>query len=42
MYKKTTITQLGTCIVELKHKNNTKKCKFFGGSREQGGFVRHA
>ena len=29
MYNKTTITQLGTCTVEVEHKNNRKKCKFF-------------
>ena len=28
-YNKTTITQLGTCIVELECKDNMKKCKFF-------------
>ena len=29
MYNKPTITQLGTCMVELEHKNNTKKHYFF-------------
>ena len=29
MYNKTTITQLGTCKVMIKHKNNRKKCQFF-------------
>ena len=29
MYNKTTITQLGTCIVEIEYKNNKKKCRFF-------------
>ena len=28
MHNKTTITQLGTCTVEIEHKKN-KKCKFF-------------
>ena len=28
-HNKTTITQLGTCAVELEHKNNKKKCRFF-------------
>ena len=28
-YNKTTITQLGTCIVEVEHKNNKKKCTVF-------------
>ena len=28
MYNKTTITQLGTCIVELEHKNNKKNLDF--------------
>ena len=28
MYNKTTITELGTCIVELEHKNSKKKCRF--------------
>ena len=29
MYNKTTTTQLGTCLVELGHKNNMRKCRFF-------------
>ena len=29
MYNKTTITQLGTCTVEIEHINNRKKCRFF-------------
>ena len=29
MYKKTTVTQLGTCTVEVEHKNNKKKCRSF-------------
>ena len=29
MYNKTTITQLGTCQVVIKHKNNKKSCQFF-------------
>ena len=29
MYNKTTITQLGTCRVEVDHKNNKEKCRFF-------------
>ena len=28
-YNKTTITELGTCTVEVEHKNNQKKCRFF-------------
>ena len=28
-YNKTTITQLGSCIVEIEYKNNKKKCRFF-------------
>ena len=28
-YNKTTITQLGMCMVLVEHKNNKKKCKFF-------------
>ena len=29
MYNKTTITQLGTCTVEIEHKNKNEMCKFF-------------
>ena len=29
MYNRTSITQLGTCTVEVEHKNNRKKCNFF-------------
>ena len=29
MYNKTTIAQLGTYVVEVEHKNNKKKCRFF-------------
>ena len=29
MYNKTTITPLGTYRVEVEHKNNKKKCRFF-------------
>ena len=28
-YNKTTITQIGTCKVIIKHKNNRKRCQFF-------------
>ena len=29
MCNKTAITQLGICIIELEHKNNKRKCRFF-------------
>ena len=29
MYNKTFITQLGTCMVTMRYKNNRKKCEFF-------------
>ena len=29
LYNKTTITKLGTCTVEVEHKNNRKKCECF-------------
>ena len=28
-YIKTTVTQLGTCTVEIEHENNKKSCKIF-------------
>ena len=31
MHNKITITQLGTCTVEVEHTNNRKKCRFFVG-----------
>ena len=42
MYNKTTITQLGTCIVEVEHKNNKKKCRFFCSSQQWADIARHA
>ena len=29
MYNKTTITQLGTCLVEVEHKNDKRMCTLF-------------
>ena len=42
MYNKTTISQLDTCTVEIEHKNNRKKYKFFRSSQEWTGIIRHA
>ena len=42
MYNKKKITQLGTCAVEIEHKNNKKRCKLFVVPGKQTGFVAHA
>ena len=42
MYNKTTITQLGTCTVEVEHNNNRKKCRFFCSSWQWTSIISHA
>ena len=42
MFNKTTITQLGTCILKIEHNNKHKMCKFFVVLEKWASFVRHS